>query len=139
MLRQCLDMLSTSAGQRVHALVRHVLVSVVLLFLLGLSVFFGALAGYVFLKDIHGQLIAALGLSILLALLALLCALWLRASTRREIPSAQVATVPEAPAASSAAEQQLMALAMQAGQNMTTGQMIALALVAGFVTGRKMD
>lgn len=112
------------------------------------SLGFGTFAAYVCLRESEGRVFAALILCAAYGLVAIvICAVWM--ARRRTARSHRAAAAPASPddvesllqrmaAASTQPDQQALVAAMQLGRALSPMQMLALALMGGFIAGRKL-
>lgn len=148
MIRYLTNLLDVATEQRFRAFLLGLgAAAIVTMFLLG-SLGFGAFAAYSYLRPVEGPVVAALILCAAFGLLALAIGVftWARHRARRIRADAATATsarnvdsLLRGFIATGAPDQQsTLDAAMRFGRELTPMQLVAFALIGGFIAGRKL-
>lgn len=148
MFRGLIDLWGTAAERLLReCLFGAATVGLAVLFAI-VSLGFGTFAAYLHLRALHGGVVAALIVGAAFGIIAV--SIWVFGAVRRHgrrrhpvalapTPSAKRET-PVAPAAAGSSQEQIvLATAMRLGRELSPMQLLALALIGGFIAGRKLD
>jgi Kef-type K+ transport system membrane component KefB len=148
MIRRLTGLLGASAERRLGDLLLGVAVAGMVALCAVVSLGFGTFAVYIYLRASQGRVVAALILCAAYGATAI--AIWAIAMARRRARRSRLAPVAPASApvedidsllrrlAAAGAEQEQLALAARLGRELSPMQLLALALVGGFIAGRNL-
>lgn len=147
MLGWLIGLLQGGADRRMREVMRFAAIAVVSTLAACVGLGFGTFAGYIYLRASQGPAIAALIVGAIYMVLAI--AIYALGSTRRRVGGERAASSPASPvdfesiagsfaAAGSSREQLAWVAAMELGRALTPLQLVAVALIGGFVAGRRI-
>jgi len=151
MIRWLTGLLGSAADRSLRDVVSGAAVAMSVALFSAISLGFGTFAAYGYLRGLRGGVVAALIVCAAYGLVAVaICVVWTvrRRQARRRRHATAVAPVPVGPVTSllqSLAEagtpqdREVMAAAARLGRELSPFQLLALAVIGGFIIGRKLD
>jgi hypothetical protein len=149
MFRWVIGLVGATIEQRVRDSLLGIGVIIVSALFATVSLGFGTFGAYVYVSESEGPVVTALILCALYGLLAfVIWAVW--AARRRAALGRRAAAAPTTPGnvdsliqslagAGAPEDQQALAAAMRLGRQLSPIQILALALISGFIAGRKLS
>lgn len=149
MLRWLTGLLGAVAERALADLLLGVIAAAAVALLAGISLAFGTFAAYVHLSVTEGPVVAAMIVGAVYGLLAIMTCAFVMVRRRRRlrvavasasaVPPGNVESLLQSLAGAGAPlDQQAMAAALQLGRELSPIQLLALALIGGFITGRTL-
>jgi hypothetical protein len=147
MIRSLTALLAAAAGRGPRNLLLGAAAATLAALFAAVSLGFGTFAAYIYLRASEGRVVAALIVAAAYGLLAI--TIGVIGAARLRLRRAAAASAPASrgnvdsllqhlAAAGSAENQQALVAAMQRGREFSPMQLLALALIGGFIAGRKL-